>query len=153
MLNLVNLPTVTDETLRSHFMAQYQSLTGQAMADHDLPLGKVLDAMEVVVHLNDANVVGIGSLTPASHPIAAENAASWPAGEAEKAHKSTTERPCQRVFTIAGDMIKANPDVRRKDVIAACVEAGIAFYTARTQYQQWLTAHKEEVAREAKASV
>ena len=58
---------------------------------------------------------------------------------------STTELPCQRVFIIADQMIGA----RRKDVVAACVAAGVAYYTARTQYQHWLTARKEMLAREA----
>jgi DNA-directed RNA polymerase subunit RPC12/RpoP len=53
---------------------------------------------------------------------------------------STVERPTKLVWHIADEMFEANPEVRRKDVIAECVNRGIAFYTARTQYQQWLTA-------------
>lgn len=49
--------------------------------------------------------------------------------------KSTVERPCHLVWELAESM----PGARRKDVIAAAVEKGVAFYTARTQYQQWLT--------------
>jgi len=51
---------------------------------------------------------------------------------------STVERPTKLVWHIADEMFNANPEVRRKDVIAECVNRGIAFYTARTQYQQWL---------------
>lgn len=36
----------------------------------------------------------------------------------------------------------ANPDARRKDAIQAAVDAGIAFYTARTQYQKWFSSRK-----------
>ncbi|EPO7782775.1 hypothetical protein ACIUZC_21995 [Pseudomonas aeruginosa] len=46
---------------------------------------------------------------------------------------STVESPVKRVWAIADSM----PDAKRKDVIAACVEEGIAFFTARTQYQKW----------------
>ena len=67
----------------------------------------------------------------------------------EVVNKSTTERPCKRVWIIADDMLAANPEVKRKDVIAACIAAGVAFYTARTQYQQWLGVRKEMAAREA----
>lgn len=67
----------------------------------------------------------------------------------EVSNKSTTERPCKRVWIIADDMLAANPEVKRKDVIAACIAAGVAFYTARTQYQQWLGVRKEMAAREA----
>lgn len=71
---------------------------------------------------------------------------------AAKSDKSTAERPCKKVWFIADDMIQANPQVARKAVLAACVEAGVAFYTARTQYQQWLGVRKEMAAREAAAS-
>ena len=67
----------------------------------------------------------------------------------EVTNKSTTERPCKRVWIIADAMLAANPMVKRKDVIAACIAAGVAFYTARTQYQQWLGVRKEMAAREA----
>jgi hypothetical protein len=65
-------------------------------------------------------------------------------GEAkpEVKHKSDIERPTKTVWHIADEMSAANPQVRRKDVIAECVRRGIAFYTARTQYQQWLATKK-----------
>ncbi|HBP5740821.1 hypothetical protein [Pseudomonas aeruginosa] len=46
---------------------------------------------------------------------------------------STVASPVKRVWAIADSM----PEAKRKDVIAACVEEGIAFFTARTQYQKW----------------
>ena len=54
-------------------------------------------------------------------------------------HKSTIGSPCRIVWDIAEEMVGA----KRKDIIAACVEAGIAFYTARTQYQKYTEALKE----------
>lgn len=56
--------------------------------------------------------------------------------------KSSIEKPTKTVWRIADEMKKANKDVRRKEVIDECVKRGIAYYTARTQYQQWLTANK-----------
>lgn len=56
--------------------------------------------------------------------------------------KSDIAHPTKAVWHIADEMFAANPQVRRKDVIAECVRRGIAFYTARTQYQQWLAAKK-----------
>lgn len=64
-------------------------------------------------------------------------------------HKSTAERPCQRTWIIADDMKKANPNVTRKEVIDAAVAAGVAYYTARTQYQAWFATCKEVATREA----
>lgn len=60
----------------------------------------------------------------------------------EKTHASTVEKPCKLVWDIAERMFAANPDTKRKDVLKAAEEAGVAFYTARTQYQQWLAATK-----------
>ena len=52
--------------------------------------------------------------------------------------KSEIESPCAVVWTLADTMT----DARRKDVIAAAVAKGVAFYTARTQYQLWRQASK-----------
>lgn len=70
---------------------------------------------------------------------------------AKKEH-STAERPCKKVWFIADDMITANPEVKRKEILEACAKAGIAFYTARTQYHQWLGVRKEMAEREAAAA-
>jgi hypothetical protein len=47
--------------------------------------------------------------------------------------QSTIPNPVKNVHDICNSM----PDARRKDVVAACVEQGIALNTARTQYQVW----------------
>lgn len=57
---------------------------------------------------------------------------------APKLNKSIIENPCAFVWNMAQNMKGA----RRKDVINACVNEGVAYYTARTQYQQWLTVSK-----------
>lgn len=49
--------------------------------------------------------------------------------------KSSIESPCFVVWDTAEKMLKKDPDARRKDIIAACVGKGVAFYTARTQFQ------------------
>lgn len=75
---------------------------------------------------------------------ASEGEAASAKGEAkpEIKRRSDIARPTKAVWHIADEMFAANPQVRRKDVIAECVRRGIAFYTARTQYQQWLAAKK-----------
>lgn len=47
--------------------------------------------------------------------------------------ESTVDNPVKTVWRIADSMKGA----KRKDVIAKCVASGVAFYTARTQYQLW----------------
>lgn len=54
------------------------------------------------------------------------------------AEVSTAEGPTKRVWAIADSM----PGAKRKDVIEACRVAGIAYGTARTQYQKWFVAKK-----------
>ncbi len=51
---------------------------------------------------------------------------------------STIDGPCFTVWAIADDM----KDAKRGEVIAACQALGVAFYTARTQYQKWSKARK-----------
>lgn len=92
--------------------------------------------------------------TPSAIQTAADNAlkdkqAKPAAKKVEVTHESTIERPCKRVWVIADDMLAANPNVKRKEVLEACVKQGIAYYTARTQYQQWLGIRKEMAEREA----
>jgi hypothetical protein len=52
---------------------------------------------------------------------------------------STCEKPTKKVWHIADSMPKAS----RKDVMAECVAQGIAYGTARTQYQAWFKASQE----------
>lgn len=65
-----------------------------------------------------------------------------------KPRLSTCERPTKRVWDIADSM----PEASRKEVIAACVAAGIAYGTSRTQYQHWFK-QKNESATEPRAMV
>lgn len=51
---------------------------------------------------------------------------------------STVDRPVQVMWNLCDGM----KDSRRKDVIAKAVEMGVGYYTARTQYQLWLTAYR-----------
>jgi hypothetical protein len=56
--------------------------------------------------------------------------------------KSTVENPTKLVWEIADQMSFLNPEVRRCDVVRACINAGIATHTAKTQYQRWFTAKR-----------
>lgn len=58
---------------------------------------------------------------------------------------STAVKPTKKVWEIASSM----PEASRKEVIAACVAAGIAPGTARTQYQAFFSARKSDQTRSA----
>jgi hypothetical protein len=66
--------------------------------------------------------------------------------------RSTIESPTKTVWVIADEMMLENPKVPRRDVIAACVNRGIAYFTARTQYQQWLQARRESIEHAAQVN-
>ena len=46
--------------------------------------------------------------------------------------------PVARVWQLASSM----PRAKRKDVVAACVNAGVNIHTAKTQYQRWTHRNK-----------
>lgn len=56
-----------------------------------------------------------------------------------KPRLSSVIRPTKMVWEIADSMPKAS----RKEVMEACVAAGIAYGTSRTQYQAWFKASQE----------
>lgn len=56
--------------------------------------------------------------------------------------ESTIVKPCKQVWAIADSMSGST----RKQVMETCINSGIAFYTARTQYQQWAACQKEMAA-------
>jgi len=57
---------------------------------------------------------------------------------AQATGKSKVENPTRLMWDLC-DSMKGK---RRKDVIAKAIEQGISYYTARTQYQSWLTAFR-----------
>jgi len=61
----------------------------------------------------------------------------------EKRSQSAVDKPCSLVWDIAESM----PGAKRKEVLAVCAERGVAFYTARTQYQLWLTATRNSTKK------
>lgn len=63
--------------------------------------------------------------------------------------RSSVIRPVKLVHIIASEMYEKNPDVQRKEVIAACESMGIATHTARTQYQIWHQAMRSDLAVKA----
>lgn len=77
------------------------------------------------------------------------------AAPADRRQSSDIESPVKRVWAIADKFLKeVGGDLSkmvRKVVLKACDDEGIAFYTARTQYQRWFTAQKESAANLAAA--
>lgn len=135
---------VADDVLRAHFAGQLLAMTGHPVPD-DVSLDNVLATMDRLCA--DPDFVARDRLVGEHFHQVTEAEHKQHRGEYKDV--STTERPCKRVWIIADEMVAIDPQVRRKDVIDACVAAGVAFYTARTQYQLWLGVRKEMAAREA----
>jgi hypothetical protein len=63
-------------------------------------------------------------------------------------NKSDAELKAQGgAVKVCWDLFIAQPELTRKEAIAAAVAKGVAFYTARTQYQKWFQASKADKAR------
>lgn len=81
-------------------------------------------------------------IDPATVIINQDGSGQWYAHKKEAAKKEGTAKPrngnCAKVWEIAESMAGA----KRKDVVSACVEAGIALGTAKTQYQHWFVSKK-----------
>lgn len=76
---------------------------------------------------------------PKPAPVAkAKKANTYAEMQANRFTESKVESPVRAMWDLCDNMTSS----RRKDVIAAAVEKGISFYTARTQYQLWLTAYR-----------
>lgn len=112
--------------------------------------GDLEDRLDAALAVADASPV-VFEETPSAVQAAADATLEKKAltRKIEVTDESTVERPCKLVWHIADDMKAANPEVKRKEVLAECVKRGVAFYTARTQYQQWLGVQKEMAARVA----
>lgn len=78
-------------------------------------------------------------------PAITKKAKAAPIKSVQHTNASTTERPCKLVWHIADEMKGA----KRKQVIAEAERRGVAYYTARTQYQLWSQCQKEMAEREA----
>lgn len=50
---------------------------------------------------------------------------------------STVVNPVDVVRRIAAEMHAANPDVKRREVLNACKQAGVTHWTAHTVYYKW----------------
>ena len=95
------------------------------------------------VHVAPASPVA-GTPVDSEAPAKAAKAAPLPV-----TRESTIVRPCKQVWHIADAMLEElGPTMKRKDVMKAAIEAGVAYYTARTQYQQWLGVRREMAERE-----
>jgi hypothetical protein len=68
---------------------------------------------------------------PAPAPVATPDAKR----DNIRAAKSTVANPVQVVHKLVAEMLAKDPKVRRKDLVAAAIKTGCAYYTARTQVQ------------------
>ena len=67
-------------------------------------------------------------------------------------HFSDVVSPVRTCHALAAAKLAETPDIRRKDMIDYLMSQGIAFYTARTQYQVFLQPHKADLAVAAPAA-
>ncbi len=61
-----------------------------------------------------------------------------------RANASAVESPVALVHTTCNEMLKANPQLTRKDVMAALLAKGVNKHTISTQWQRWNAARKAQ---------
>ena len=116
--------------------AGYKAPTGNCIVDGTMP-PNWLNGLPGVSVVAPAAVEAPSVVAPTTAPFAKPKATKIPVLRA-----SEIERPCKRVWHIADEMMAAAgglDKLHRKDVLARCVAEKIAYYTARKQYQLWLT--------------
>ena len=92
---------------------------------------------------------------PAAKKIATKKAVKAPPAKAKKAPKAANTGTYENLreghsgasaikspVKVAWDIFSADPNLTRKDAITKAVDVGVSYYTARTQYQLWLTAYR-----------
>lgn len=77
-------------------------------------------------------------MTPAEYAAANSQLDATTTSQATIAHRSTIGEPVRIVW----ELCEANPQARRCDVVRLAEAAGVATYTARTQYQRWYSWNK-----------
>lgn len=85
---------------------------------------------------------------PKPEPKPKAKGKAQPATVTEKRRKSDIEHPVQYVWSRAEEMYAADNNVSRKAILAQLDKDGIAFYTARTQYQLWRKTKVESQPKE-----
>lgn len=115
--------------------AARQELGEDAVEDQDFELIEVDGQHGFRVMTDDMTNATQAELTAPN----ADAAKEAPPTESTPRNKSSVANPVQQVWAVADAM----PEAKRKDIIAACVEQGVAFFTARTQYQKWKVASKK----------
>lgn len=88
----------------------------------------------------------VQTLTAENEALKAELAQTKTRREANVVRKSTVENPVGTVRRIVSEMVAANPNVARKEIVAACEAAGVATWTVRTQVGMFLKTARAEAA-------
>lgn len=137
-----------------------------AVPEEPTPAASANDTTASIERMNvpsKESVVVSAEPTPASSALAAAVQAALdahkqalsvpPPARSGKANvsRSTVENPVKLVHSIAASMHAADPNVTRKSIIAACEQVGIATHTAKTQYQIWRTAARNDAAAAARS--
>ncbi len=85
--------------------------------------------------------------TPTTADAQAEAPATKKAPKKERkprANASAVESPVKLVHETCDEMLKANPNLSRKDVMAALLAKGINKHTISTQWQRWNAARRAQ---------
>lgn len=129
--------------METQLVKTYSSKSNAKRAIKSLSESAALNVADFVVHSNGAFIVDLDKVSKyeaeaRTNALAQQHARKAKSkADAINTAAAKTIKPCKQVWHIADAMIGSS----RKDVVKACVDAGINAFTARTQYQQWFTCY------------
>lgn len=134
----VKREVVTPRQQEENAIRALQEQVKNALSDLEIALAR--DAIEATENLAEAVRLGLISILDGKRAKKKDKEEAMVGVPHTKA--SSVILPVKTVWHIADEMFRkaeeaGEPQPRRKDVISECVQRGVAFYTARTQYQQW----------------
>lgn len=106
------------------------AMVQNAAAEADEMEGDEPDALIVMPNGETVRESEIEEVAPVAEKLPAYKVLARQSGAT-----SAIEKPVEFVHSF----LNANPDMKRKAAVAALVEAGVNYSTARTQYQKWFS--------------
>jgi hypothetical protein len=118
---------------------QFVAKGTEPVATEDVPGVAIKGTGAATVEVTEVPTA-VPQVEPTPEPVATVAVETPP--KVERVRESTIEKPTKAVWTIADEMKAVNPNVTRKAIVDECIRRGVAFYTARTQYQRWAKSKK-----------
>lgn len=130
---MTNVQTVKTYTKKSNAVRAIKAVSKLASFDFD----------KIIENIQGGFIVDFNKVTEYEIKARANAIVLTTQAKSKTAKIFAKVKPCKQVWFMADAMLGST----RKDVIKACVDAGINCFTARTQYQLWFTCHHKTAVK------